>query len=455
MDGYVGEDSGEIEGCMPDCDGKECGDDGCDGECGTCDPGQVCIDHNCPPVGDECDDNNGSDWDGCTGGKLTEFAVNTTTDGDQGAPDVATFPDEGGVVAWHSDGEDGDGFGVYAALFFPGPGGVGAVVPVNVTTDNQQQYPSVAVPAQDRFVVVWQSTQQDQVSWEVLGRIFDRDGEPLTGELDVSTTTTAQLTGPRVAALPGTGFVVVWGGAGETDGSGICARRFGPDGTGLDVLQTVVNVELDQEQEGPAVAGLDDGRYVVAWQSHQQDGDGWGVYLRGFNSGGDQWFPEKPVTQTTQGDQTAPMVTALAGGGFAVAWSGQGALDDAGVMARLFDDSGSPATDEFAVNTTLVEMQAGPCLTSLTPQALGFAWESEGQDGDGKGVVVRSLTPDGLEISSETQANVYSDGEQSRPRCGRLADGTLVVTWQSKDLDGSGFGIVVRRFDTSMTGLYH
>ena len=29
-------DLGEIEVCTPDCDGKECGDDGCGGECGTC-----------------------------------------------------------------------------------------------------------------------------------------------------------------------------------------------------------------------------------------------------------------------------------------------------------------------------------------------------------------------------------------------------------------------------------
>ena len=28
--------------CIPDCAGRECGDDGCGGNCGTCDDGDVC-----------------------------------------------------------------------------------------------------------------------------------------------------------------------------------------------------------------------------------------------------------------------------------------------------------------------------------------------------------------------------------------------------------------------------
>jgi len=31
-----------IEYCVPDCTGKECGDDGCNGECGTCDENEYC-----------------------------------------------------------------------------------------------------------------------------------------------------------------------------------------------------------------------------------------------------------------------------------------------------------------------------------------------------------------------------------------------------------------------------
>ena len=57
--------------CIPDCDGKECGDDGCEGECGDCpenDPcNAVCEDGQCVPseVGDEiCGNGVDEDCDG-------------------------------------------------------------------------------------------------------------------------------------------------------------------------------------------------------------------------------------------------------------------------------------------------------------------------------------------------------------------------------------------------------
>ncbi len=46
--------------CEPDCDGRECGADGCDGSCGACAPGDACVDGQCECVpqceGKECGD---------------------------------------------------------------------------------------------------------------------------------------------------------------------------------------------------------------------------------------------------------------------------------------------------------------------------------------------------------------------------------------------------------------
>ncbi len=33
--------------CVPSCDGKQCGDDGCGGQCGACDGGKTCQDSQC------------------------------------------------------------------------------------------------------------------------------------------------------------------------------------------------------------------------------------------------------------------------------------------------------------------------------------------------------------------------------------------------------------------------
>ncbi len=54
------------ETCTPDCTGKECGDDGCGGSCGTCEDGFVCQDGQCVGCTPDCTGKECGD-DGCGG----------------------------------------------------------------------------------------------------------------------------------------------------------------------------------------------------------------------------------------------------------------------------------------------------------------------------------------------------------------------------------------------------
>jgi len=61
--------------CIPDCDGKECGDDGCGGVCGICpvpfectEGGQCFCEGDCCAVDEECDDDNDCTLDACVMG---------------------------------------------------------------------------------------------------------------------------------------------------------------------------------------------------------------------------------------------------------------------------------------------------------------------------------------------------------------------------------------------------
>ena len=48
------EDGSDGAGCTPDCEGKECGADGCGGSCGECEVGMECDDYGqCLDVGSE------------------------------------------------------------------------------------------------------------------------------------------------------------------------------------------------------------------------------------------------------------------------------------------------------------------------------------------------------------------------------------------------------------------
>jgi hypothetical protein len=103
--------------CIPACTGIQCGDDGCGGVCGMCAETQECSFGLCLDVGDECQDGNMVPWDGCSAGKITEFRVNTVTMSDQRGPDVAVMTDGSFVVTWASDGQDGNGWGVFGQRF--------------------------------------------------------------------------------------------------------------------------------------------------------------------------------------------------------------------------------------------------------------------------------------------------------------------------------------------------
>ncbi len=41
--------------CLPDCSGRHCGDDGCDGSCGTCPPGVLCVAGSCGGCTPDCE----------------------------------------------------------------------------------------------------------------------------------------------------------------------------------------------------------------------------------------------------------------------------------------------------------------------------------------------------------------------------------------------------------------
>ncbi len=91
--GMMSMDAGTDAGvCVPDCDGRSCGDDGCDGTCGTCGDGRVCggggsclCEGGAVTCGDACVDlrtdeaNCGTCENACTAGEMC-FAGECTTD---------------------------------------------------------------------------------------------------------------------------------------------------------------------------------------------------------------------------------------------------------------------------------------------------------------------------------------------------------------------------------------
>ncbi len=108
------------------------------------------------------------------------FLVNTTyTTDDQSRPTVAVDEDGNFVVVWQSLRQDGDGWGIFAQRYSASGAAAGSSFRVNEYTTGDQVHPTVAMDNTGNFVIAWQSDGQDGDGWGIYARRYDNDGASL------------------------------------------------------------------------------------------------------------------------------------------------------------------------------------------------------------------------------------------------------------------------------------
>ncbi len=214
-----------------------------------------------------------------------------------------------------------------------------------------------------------------------------------------------------------------------------------------------VNTTTASEQIAPAVTALSGGGVVVTWQSYSSFPNYYDIYTQRFDASGNTMGAETRVNTTTANDQSVPAVTALSGGGYVVIWSGNGVGDGNGIYAQRFDASGNTMGAETRVNTTTAESQSAPAVTALSSGGTVVTWQSNNQDGGGYGIYAQRFDASGNALGAETRVNTTTASEQIAPAVTALSGGGYVVTWQSNGQDGSYNGIYAKRFDASGNAL--
>ena len=217
------------------------------------------------------------------------FRVNTYTMVVQGSPPSVTADPSGKfVVVWQSTTQGGPGEGVFGRRYASSGAALGGEFRVNTYTLGSQGRPSVAADAAGNFVVVWQSLTQDGSSEGIFGQRFASSGAPIGPEFRVNTYTTSDQLRPSAAADGAGNFVVLWQSLSQ-DGSGlgVFGQRYAGSGVPLGP-EFVVNTYTMAAQAVPSVAADSFGNFVVAWQSLNQDGSGYGVF-------GQRYQPILPV----------------------------------------------------------------------------------------------------------------------------------------------------------------
>ncbi|NOT16423.1 MAG: hypothetical protein HOP21_12830, partial [Methylotenera sp.] len=163
-----------------------------------------------------------------------EFRVNSTISNTQSEPRVAGLNEGGFVVTWLSNLQDGSGYGVYAQRYNSNGLALGAEFKVNTTTTNDQSNSSITALTDGGFVVTWTSNGQDGDGYGIYAQRYDASGVAQGGEFQVNTYTTSNQYNSNITALADGGFVVSWTSDGQDgDGYGIYAQRYDANGNAV------------------------------------------------------------------------------------------------------------------------------------------------------------------------------------------------------------------------------
>jgi hypothetical protein len=217
-----------------------------------------------------------------------EFVVNTYTSLRQTYPDVAMDGLGNFVIVWASYQQDGSGLGVFGQRYAGNGSPVGGEFAVNTTTVGDQSQPRVAASSTGRFVVAWHGP--DASGSGVFARLYDSGGVPDGVEFPVNLYTTGDQMFPQVAYDPSGefgGFTIVWDDHAGADGSGhgVFRRRFYFDSTGLE-NDALINVYTTGNQDGGTLAMDAAGNGVIFWSAQNQFDQAVALVGQRFDSGG-------------------------------------------------------------------------------------------------------------------------------------------------------------------------
>lgn len=124
-------------------------------------------------------DENGNE----VGGK---FQVNTYVLNSQIKPGIASVNNDGFVIAWQSDGQDGDEGGIFAQRYDASGNTVGGEFQVNTHYTETQNNLKISETSDGGFIITWQSYFQDVSDYGIYAQRYDSDGNSF-GEASIHT----------------------------------------------------------------------------------------------------------------------------------------------------------------------------------------------------------------------------------------------------------------------------
>ncbi|MDZ4761724.1 MAG: Ig-like domain-containing protein [Alphaproteobacteria bacterium] len=367
-----------------------------------------------------------------------DVPIPSSATGPEGAAGIANTAD-GFAVIWYSlQGS------VNIQRYSAQGENIGSTAIVNPSTAGQARYAGIAGLADGGTIVVW-------AAGDIRAQRFDASGSPVGASEFLVNTVSGNLRGSTVTALNDGGFAITWIAEGQGGpGFGIYTQRFTAGGAKAG-NETRVNTSAATEVAVRSAA-LEGGGYVVSWSSPGADGHD--MYTQRFNAAGVPVGAELRVNTTTPNNQYWAAVAGLNGGGFVIGWSSDGQDGSGfGSYAQRFDANGTPVGGEIPLNTYTAGNQTQPMIAALADGGFVASWTSNGQDGSGRGIFAQRFDAAGVRVGGEERLNATTANDQYNDTNGggahliAMPGGLLAQVFVG---DGAAGNIYFRQFDTRL-----
>jgi hypothetical protein len=424
--------------CQPACDAMECGGDGCDGVCGECvGPQDECIDGSCVCQPD-CQDKDCGD-DGCGGicGKceIGQFCINGQ------CPPAGMECDDGNWDQW-----DGCTDGKVSEFLLEANG----------------KSPQIAPHGDHGFVLVFVTSDGEN---DIQGRLY-ADGDSVSvPSLKIGVDNTGNQWAPSVAVFDDGRFIVAWTSGPECsdcppgpdgDFSAVLAQMYSFEGEKLgDEFQ--VNTYSGGWQSDPSVATYQNGPFAILWSSYPsniepqgQDGSGHGVFGQIFNEDSSKAGGEFQVNSGGSGDQVFGEVTGLLDGRWFATWY-NGPSQYSYIVGQYLEANGSKQWAAVGVNTYNYKGQYTPAAATLSDNNVIVVWRSDTAEGSDADIKAQRLDSSGNKVGDEFLVSHPDPEVRQHPSVASSADGSYVVGWKTYT-DAGGPDVFVRGYHANGAG---
>lgn len=309
---------------------------------------------------------------------------NVYTSSSQGQTALATASDGRTALVWESKRQERGTFGVYARLFDAVGQPLSHEFHVNTFLPKAQWHPAAAFSEDDTLWFAWESYSQDGSGAGLVARAFDKDGQPLGGELPINLMREGDQVDVALATAADGHALAVWSShhpdPAHQAANGIRARLLNLETP--DTAEVLISAPLDGHDRRPSVTRLDNGDFLLCWTRTLTSEGRSMVMAQRLDAEGATLGKAYTLAGDLQQEALEGVIASHADGHLAAAWMAP--LGNAyAVMAQRLDTEGRPIGTPMTVATPDQGWLSGVTLDVAADGTLAVAYNQEGRFPEG------------------------------------------------------------------------